>query len=190
MRVTSRTGSTWKRSVELSSASGEDGWLSSAHRSQASSLVAGAAREGSADGKAIIERLCISLPYVEEHLNSKVIKSFVPELRSRKCFSCFKIPMFYVYMLWTLYVRFTHFCIWLWYRLHTYNDTKLYLLRIVTWYYNYLQMIIISYWNHTITWKKDEQINTIHCKTNPLRINTYTNDPNILLNQNKFFWSL
>ena len=37
-------------------------------------------------------------PYVEELLNSKVIKSFVPELRSRKCFSCFKIPMFYVYM--------------------------------------------------------------------------------------------
>ena len=28
-------------------------------------------------------------PYVEEPLNSKVIKSFVPELRSRKCFSCF-----------------------------------------------------------------------------------------------------
>ena len=47
-------------------------------------------------------------PYVEEPLNSKVIKSFVPELRSRKCFSCFEIPMFYVYMLWTFYVYFTH----------------------------------------------------------------------------------
>ena len=35
-------------------------------------------------------------PYVEKPLNSKVIKSFVPELRSRKCFSCFGIPMFYV----------------------------------------------------------------------------------------------
>ena len=45
-------------------------------------------------------------PYVKEPLNSKVIKSFVPELRS-KCFSCFEIPMFYVYMLWTVYVRFT-----------------------------------------------------------------------------------
>ena len=43
--------------------------------------------------------------YVEEPLNSKVIKSFEPELRSRKCFG---IPMFYVYMLWTFYVRFTH----------------------------------------------------------------------------------
>ena len=46
-------------------------------------------------------------PYVEEPLNSKVIKSFVPELRSRKCFSCFEIPMFYVYMLWIFCVRFT-----------------------------------------------------------------------------------
>ena len=47
-------------------------------------------------------------PYVEEPLNSKVIKSFVPELRSRKCFLCFGIPMFYVYMLWTFYVHFAY----------------------------------------------------------------------------------
>ena len=46
-------------------------------------------------------------PYVKEPLNSKVIKSFVPELRSRKCFSCFEIPMFYVYI-WTLYVHFAY----------------------------------------------------------------------------------
>ena len=46
-------------------------------------------------------------PYVEEPLNSKVIKSFVPELRSCKCFSCFEIAMFYVYMLWTFHVHFT-----------------------------------------------------------------------------------
>ena len=62
---------------------------------------------GEADGKASIERLCLS-PYVEKPLNSKVMKSFVPELRSRKCFSCFGIPMFYVYILWTFYVRFTY----------------------------------------------------------------------------------
>ena len=49
-------------------------------------------------------------PYVEEPLNSKVIKSFVPELRSCKCFSCFGIPMFYVYMLQTFYVRFAYSC--------------------------------------------------------------------------------
>ena len=46
-------------------------------------------------------------PYVEEPLDSKVIKSFVPELRSRKRFSCFGNPMFYV---------FSQFRIWLWYR--------------------------------------------------------------------------
>ena len=60
-----------------------------------------------ADGKVVRERLCISLPYVET-FNPKVIKGFVPELRSRKCFSCFRIPMFCVYMLWRFYVRFTY----------------------------------------------------------------------------------
>ena len=44
---------------------------------------------GGADGKAIIERLCISLPYVET-FNSKVIKGFVPELRSRYVFFVFR----------------------------------------------------------------------------------------------------
>ena len=55
-------------------------------------------------------------PYVEKPLNSKGIKSFVPELRRRKCFSCFGITMFYVYMLRTFYVRFAYSCIWLCYR--------------------------------------------------------------------------
>ena len=40
-----------------------------------------------ADGKVIIERLCVSLPYVET-FNSKVIKGFVPEL-SRYVFFVF-----------------------------------------------------------------------------------------------------
>ena len=42
-----------------------------------------------ANGKVIIERLCISLPYVET-FNSKVIKGFVPELRSRYVFFVFR----------------------------------------------------------------------------------------------------
>ena len=63
--------------------------------------------------KKSIERLCLS-PYIEKPFNSKVIKGFVPELRSRKCFSYFGIPMFYVYMLWTFYVRF-NIHIWVWY---------------------------------------------------------------------------
>ena len=52
-------------------------------------------------------------PYVEEPLNSKVIKSFILELRSRKCFSCFKISMFYIY---EHSMSISHISIWLWYR--------------------------------------------------------------------------
>ncbi len=47
------------------------------------------------DGKVSIERWYIS-PYVEKPFNLKLIKSFVPELRSRKGFSYFEIPMFCV----------------------------------------------------------------------------------------------
>ena len=46
-------------------------------------------------------------PYVEKPFNSKVIKSFVPALRSRKCFSCFGIPM-----LCYLFVRYGHYHIY------------------------------------------------------------------------------
>ena len=88
----------WKKS-ELSPASEEDGWLSLAHRG----LVSGAHVVW---GRWICQ---VNLsPNVEKPFNSKVIKRFVPELRSRKCFSCFGIPMFYVYMLWTFYVRFPY----------------------------------------------------------------------------------
>ena len=52
-------------------------------------------------------------PYFEEPLNSKVIKSFVPDPRSRKCFSCFEIPMFYFMYIWMFYIHFTHIRIWL-----------------------------------------------------------------------------
>ena len=71
---------------------------------------AGVARDGGGGGrwKSQNRKNVYLSPYVEEPLNSKVIKIFVPELRSRKCFSCFEIPMFYIYMLWTLYVRFPY----------------------------------------------------------------------------------
>ena len=58
-------------------------------------------------------------PGVGETLNSKLIKSFIPEV-----FFVFRDFMFYVYMLWTLYVRFT-------YPYHEYGtpvDTKIRLL--------------------------------------------------------------
>ena len=45
-------------------------------------------------------------PYVEESLNSKIIKCFIPEVRSRQVFFMFWDS--YVLSLWTLDVRFTH----------------------------------------------------------------------------------
>ena len=46
------------------------------------------------DVKAVsIERLCVSLSSCRKTFNSKVIKSFVPELRSRKVFRVFGFPM-------------------------------------------------------------------------------------------------
>ena len=60
-----------------------------ARRSQADGLAAGVAHDGGADGKVSIEK-CYLSPYVEKPFNSKVIKSFVPELKSRKCFFVFR----------------------------------------------------------------------------------------------------
>ena len=81
-----------------------------ARRGQMNLPATGAARNCGGRRKSQNRKNMYLSPYVEEPLNSKVIKSFVPELRSRKCFSCFGIPMFYVYMLWTFYVRFTYSC--------------------------------------------------------------------------------
>ena len=60
------------------------------------------------DGIVVIERLCLSLPFVEKLFNSKVIKSFVPELRSRQVFF-FYVSGFLlsIYELLTFYVHFT-----------------------------------------------------------------------------------
>ena len=64
-----------------------------------------------ADGKVVIEILCLSLPYVEKHFSSFVIKSFVPELRSRKCsgFLC------YLYMSYEHSMYISHIHVWLCY---------------------------------------------------------------------------
>ena len=47
-------------------------------------------------------------PYVEEPLKSKVVKSFVLELRSRKCFSCFDISMYMLYIYIYIYIYISH----------------------------------------------------------------------------------
>ena len=79
-----------------------------ARRSQAGGFTAGVARVVvGADGKFSIERWYLS-PYVEKPLNSNVINSFVPELRSRKCFSCFGIPILSIYERYEHYERFTY----------------------------------------------------------------------------------
>ena len=59
------------------------------HRGQTNLCATGAARDGGGTWKIIIERLCISLPN-DETFNSKVIKGFVPELRSRYVFFVFR----------------------------------------------------------------------------------------------------
>ena len=102
-RVTSRTGKVrWilgilKNSVELRTR----------HRtrrvdfrgSQTNLRATGAARDGGGGRWKSQNRKNVYLfPYVEQPLNSKVIKSFVPEIRNRKCFSRFEIPVFYIYI--------------------------------------------------------------------------------------------
>ena len=92
----------WRKLVELSSASEEDSWLSLAHGGFATGAHEIGGRWKSQNRKNVYLSPC-----VEEPLNSKVIKSFVPEVRSRKCFSCFEIPMFYVY-LYEHYISISH----------------------------------------------------------------------------------
>ena len=77
MWMTSCTGSVrggfWgfeKKSKSRVLASEEDGWLS-----ELAEALHGGGREG-ADGKVVIERLCLSLPYVEKPFKLKGNKKF------------------------------------------------------------------------------------------------------------------
>ena len=116
MWMTSCTGSVrggfwgfWKKSVESRTGHRTRRVDFGAHRGQTNLRAMGIARDGwGSDKKSQNRKNAYLSPYVEEPLNSRVIKSFEPELRSSKCFSCFGITMFYVYMLWTFYVRFTY----------------------------------------------------------------------------------
>ena len=102
VRMTSRTGSARrilgdfeKVRIKLRQDTRRDRWLSLARGSLG--RVSHEMGEGRWIGR---NRKIVPLSsYVEEPLNSKVIKSFVPEQRSRKCFSCFEIPMYiYIYI--------------------------------------------------------------------------------------------
>ncbi len=106
--MTSRTGSARRILGDFE----KDGWLS---------LTRGGIGQvshemgGGADEKPSIERLYLSLSLCRRTFRVQGNKkSFVPELRSRKCFSCFEIPMFYLCG-HSKYV--SHIAIsWLWYR--------------------------------------------------------------------------
>ena len=118
--MTSRTGSAWRiwgffekvSWVELDT--GRHGSTFGARRGQTNLRATGAARHGRGGWQSQNRKNVYLSPYVEEPLNSKVIKSFVPELRSRKCFSCFKIPISYVIYIWISYIHF-NIHVWLWY---------------------------------------------------------------------------
>ena len=116
VRMMSRTRSAqrilgiWRKLVELRLDTERDGWLSLAREA-----LWQVPHEMGGRWKSQNRKIVPLSPYVEKPLNSKVIKSFVPEQRSHKCFSYFKIPMFYVLSLWTFDVHFTHSHVWLWY---------------------------------------------------------------------------
>ena len=93
----------WKKSVK---------WSFSVRRRR---LTFGARRGLVADGKVVIERLCLSLPHVEKHLNLKVIKSFVPGLRSLKCF-CVSGFLCYLYMSYEHSMYISHIHVWVCYK--------------------------------------------------------------------------
>ena len=100
-----------KKSVELSPASGEDGWLSLARRG----LVSGAhVVWGRWKNQVYLS------PYVEKPLNSKVIKSFVPELRSR----VFRVSGFLcsMYICYEHSMYISHISVsWVWYKVKSFH---------------------------------------------------------------------
>ena len=109
---------TWSLNLVLSLS--DYTWLSSflqpdSERIGSNLCTKGTARDGGADGKVIIERLCISLPYVET-FNSKVMKGFVPELRSGYVFFVFRdsygLCIYVLNILCTFHISVS----WVWYR--------------------------------------------------------------------------
>ena len=98
-------GEFWRKLVELRLDTKQNGSTFGARRGETNLHVTGAARDGGGGRWKSQNRKNVYLsPYVDEPLNSKVIKSFVPELRSRKCFSCFEIPMLYIYIYIYIYI--------------------------------------------------------------------------------------
>ena len=91
----------WRKLVKLRLDTERDGWLSFARGGLGQVL-----HEMGSRWKSQNRKIVPLSPYVEKPLNSKVIKSFVPELRSH--YVSFKFRHSYVLSLWTFDVRFTH----------------------------------------------------------------------------------
>ena len=81
-------------------ASGEDGWFSGLAKARPVALCRVHTWFG-ADGKVIIESLCISLPYVEKPFNSKVIKF---RTWTKKSLRVFRVSRF----LCSMYICYEH----------------------------------------------------------------------------------
>ena len=109
--MTSRTGSARRILGDFEKVSGVESCLGRRRSTFACSRRpwAGVARDGVGRWKSQNRKMVPLSPYVEKPLNSKVIKSFVPELRSRKCFRVSRfLCSIYVYMLWTSHVHFAY----------------------------------------------------------------------------------
>ena len=78
---------------------------------------------GGADGKASIVRLCLS-PYVEKPFNSKVIKGFVPELRSRQVFFVFRDSCVLCIYVMNILCTFPISVSWVWYTIKVFENYK------------------------------------------------------------------
>ena len=90
----------WEKSVSWVPAREEEGWLSRLVMARRICVLRAPHVSGVESWlyKSSLHRRIVSLsPYVEKPFNSKVIKSFVPELRNRKCF-CVLGFLYYLYM--------------------------------------------------------------------------------------------
>ena len=140
----------WEKSESWVLASEEEGWLSELAEAlwRVPHVVWG--RWKSQHRKVVYLSPCVEKPF-----NSKVIKSFVPELRSRKGFLCFGIPMLSLYELWTFYIHFTRIRIMG--KLHVYfslsGPTKIFCTHTHTHTYIYIYIYIFFVLNKAIVMK-------------------------------------
>ena len=158
---------------ELSSRSEEDCWLSGLAEARPVALSRVRTWFGT-DGKVSIERWYLS-PYVEKPLNSKIIKSFVPERRSRQVFSCFGIPMLSIYRHYErsayryeyVYLLYSHII-----NMHRYTYTcRIHIDAIITTSEDFFLKIYLSlYWKGS---KRVTQGFTVRGRWRPNRTATY-----------------